>query len=241
MPYTYDYPRPAVCTDCVILGAPDAEDHQPLHTALGVLLIQRNREPFAGTWALPGGFVEIDEPLEVAAYRELREETGLEPAALQPLGIYGAPGRDPRGRTISAVYTTVVRRGDAQIIAGDDAGEAAWFPAAEPPALAFDHAEILGDARRFWAEYLMHRPFGRNLIGPTFTLAELRQLYEIVLGRALPGRAFSRWIRDSGVVERARESEQHRAKTRTRRATYCFRVELYRQYQQAGFVPPPFR
>ena len=115
---------------------------------LEVLLIQRGNEPFQGGWALPGGFVEIDEDLPDAAARELEEETGLRPAALEQVGAWGAPGRDPRGRTISVVYLTSVSRESSKSTAGDDAARAEWFPLSRLPELAFDHAEILAEARR---------------------------------------------------------------------------------------------
>jgi 8-oxo-dGTP diphosphatase len=110
-----------------------------------VLLIRRGHPPFEGSWALPGGFVDPGERVAEAAVRELREETEVEAGALELLGVYDTPGRDPRGHTVSVVYTArlaaaVPARG------GDDASEARWFPTGELPELAFDHALILGDA-----------------------------------------------------------------------------------------------
>lgn len=107
-----------------------------------VLLIKRKQAPFAGSWALPGGFVDMEESLESAASRELREETGMEGVALIQLHTFGDPGRDPRGRTISVVYFGVVSE-PSKPCAGDDAREAAWHPAHDPPPLAFDHAAML--------------------------------------------------------------------------------------------------
>lgn len=110
-----------------------------------VLLIQRAKPPFAGAWALPGGFLDIDEELAAAARRELREETSLKVARLLPLGTYGKVGRDPRGRTISVVYLAA---GDADRLrprAGDDAGAVAWHAVAALPRLAFDHRRIVRD------------------------------------------------------------------------------------------------
>ena len=136
--YTYDYPRPAVTVDVVII-TPGRDPH--------VLLIRRKADPFAGRWALPGGFIEMDEPLEAAARRELREETGVEAADLVQLGTFGDPGRDPRGRTISVVYLTRMSRDAVRVEAGDDAAAADWFPLKSPPPLAFDHDQILEAAR----------------------------------------------------------------------------------------------
>jgi len=135
MPYTYDYPRPAVTTDCIIFRHKDP---------LEILLIARKHEPFLGMWALPGGFVEIDEDLEEGAIRELREETNLIDVKLEQFRTYGKPGRDPRGRTISVVYYGFIRN-DEKATAGDDAAKVQWFGINNLPPLAFDHAEILSD------------------------------------------------------------------------------------------------
>jgi len=116
----------------------------------GVLLIQRGNDPFAGSWALPGGFVEAGERVLAAASRELFEETALEGDALELLGVYDTPGRDPRGPTVSVVY--VLRTADQPAVrGGDDAREARWFALDELPALAFDHAIVIADAVSFAA------------------------------------------------------------------------------------------
>ncbi|MBW2731352.1 MAG: NUDIX hydrolase [Deltaproteobacteria bacterium] len=133
---TYKYPRPALTVDCVIFGV--GEDD------LKVLLIQRDLEPFAGQWALPGGFVNMEEDLQDAALRELHEETGLqENVPLQQLFTFGDVGRDPRGRTVSVVYYASVKISEHPLRAGSDAQAADWFPAQDTPTLAFDHAKIL--------------------------------------------------------------------------------------------------
>jgi 8-oxo-dGTP diphosphatase len=115
-----------------------------------VLLIRRKNQPFEGRWALPGGFVDPHEPLEDAARRELWEETNVEPARLEQLHTFGAPGRDPRGWTVSVAYLAILEEGAAQALqpqAGDDAAEVGWFDLCDPPPLAFDHADILACAR----------------------------------------------------------------------------------------------
>jgi 8-oxo-dGTP diphosphatase len=137
--YVYDYPRPCVTVDIVVV----TREPSPR-----VLLICRKRPPFEGMWALPGGFIEMDETLEESARREFREETGLQARKLIQLGTYGDPGRDPRGRTISVAYLAEVSAVQAPT-AGDDADDARWFPLAKLPRLAFDHREILRDARSF--------------------------------------------------------------------------------------------
>jgi 8-oxo-dGTP diphosphatase len=137
--FVYDYPRPAVAVDLVIV----TREKEPL-----VLLVQRKHEPFAGKWALPGGFVNMDETLEQAARRELLEETGVLVAKLQQLGTFGDPGRDPRGRVISVVYLAEIKPGSVRPQAADDAAAVGWFTLHRPPPLAFDHAAILALARR---------------------------------------------------------------------------------------------
>jgi 8-oxo-dGTP diphosphatase len=135
--YCYAYPHPAVTVDVALFsGAPSARR---------VLLIRRAAPPFQGCWALPGGFVDIDEDLPDAARRELQEETGLDAPALRQLGAYGTPGRDPRERVISVVYLAELR-GQPLPVAGSDAAEARWFEVSALPELAFDHARILDDA-----------------------------------------------------------------------------------------------
>ena len=132
--FSYPYPRPSLTVDIVLVTV---EPHPR------VLLIQRKAEPFAGRWALPGGFVDQDERLIDAARRELKEETGLDQSDLEQLHTFGDPGRDPRGWTVSVAYLARVRPDELKPIAGDDAADVGWFPLHSPPPLAFDHAEIL--------------------------------------------------------------------------------------------------
>lgn len=142
--YTYKYPRPSVTVDLVVFGKERGTTR--------VLLVRRKARPFAGRWAIPGGFVNMGEPFEAAARRELKEETGFHartPIAF--IGVFGAPRRDPRGRTISVAHATVVRGHLPSIKGGDDAAEAAWVPLDEALGLAFDHVEILAAARA-WLE-----------------------------------------------------------------------------------------
>lgn len=135
MSYTYTYPRPAVTVDCLIFS--------PSGQSTWLLLIQRDKPPFEGSWALPGGFVDIDEPLETAAHRELEEETGIRDIWLQQFHTFGKPGRDPRGRTISVVYSGFMDHNSQQAMAGSDARNARWFDILHLPELAFDHHEII--------------------------------------------------------------------------------------------------
>ena len=142
--YVYEYPRPAVTVDVAIV----TRDEKPR-----VLLIRRKHDPFAGCWALPGGFVDMEESLEAAARRELIEETGVPTASLQQLRTFGDPQRDPRGRTISVVYLAQVDADAVLPQAADDAAEVGWFSLARPPKLAFDHKEILAHVRKHLKEH----------------------------------------------------------------------------------------
>lgn len=137
--YCYDYPRPAVAVDMAIV----TRERPPR-----ILLIRRKHNPFAGQWALPGGFVNMDEDLENAARRELFEETGVRAAKVEQLHTFGSPGRDPRGRVISIVYLARVNPSAVKPVAADDAAAVDWHPLRRPPALAFDHAVILRLVRR---------------------------------------------------------------------------------------------
>ena len=132
-------PRPMLTVDVVAVASPA--------DARRVLLVERANPPFAGHWALPGGFVERGEQVKDAARRELAEETGLRVGGLELLGVYDTPGRDPRGWTVSVVYLARLPR-EESVAGGDDAREARWFPVEGLPELAFDHALILADAAR---------------------------------------------------------------------------------------------
>ncbi len=139
MSYVYEYPRAALTADAVVIGVAGVE--------LSVLLIQRLREPFAGCWALPGGFFDMeDESVEHAAVRELQEETGLRGVSLEQLHTFSRKGRDPRGRTVSVACYGVVEQAAAQPVAADDATAVRWHLLSTLPPLAFDHAEVIQKA-----------------------------------------------------------------------------------------------
>ena len=133
--YIYDWPRPMVTVDAVVFGF--------FENKAKLLLIKRKKEPFKGKWALPGGFIEIDEELEDAVVRELAEETGLADIKLEQMHTFGTVGRDPRGRQITIVFMGIATKGQTRIKAGDDAAKAQWFDIEElPKDMAFDHNEI---------------------------------------------------------------------------------------------------
>ena len=246
MSYTYKWPRPSVTVDCVVFGL-----HQEM-SELQVLLIERKDEPFKGSWAFPGGFAEVrddgdqGEDLEVAARRELREETGIEVDYLEQLCTVGTPGRDPRGRVITVTYYALVRSKDHVAKGGDDAKTAQWFSMksrmlsgfghiAKTP-LAFDHSAILEVALRRLQGKVRYAPVGFNLLPQKFTLSELQGVYETILMRTLDKRNFRRWAKrmlDPGILLPAgmQQTVPHRAA-----ALYRFDKRAYDKAARDGFT-----
>lgn len=225
MPHTYEYPRPALAVDCAVLGFDEGD--------LKVLLIQRGLEPFKGKWALPGGFVRMEESLDEAARRELAEETGLKGVFLEQLYTFGEVKRDPRGRTVSVAYFALVKLAEQKVQASTDAASAAWFSANETPSLAFDHAKILDTALTRLRNKVRYVPIGFELLPTRFTLTQLQHLYEAVLGRELDKRNFRKKALALGVLRETNELEQgvsHRAAR-----LYGFDEEKYQRLVKKGF------
>lgn len=192
--FSYDHPRPALTVDIVTFTLREEK--------LQVLLIRRGEPPFKDAWALPGGFVRMDESLEQAAQRELEEETGIAEAYLEQLYTYGDPGRDPRGRVVTVAYFALIPAGKPiRAEGGSDAAGACWFPLTGLPVLAFDHAEILRYALRRLRYKLEYTAVGFELLAEEFTLSELQATYEIILGEALDKRNFRRRILEANIIE----------------------------------------
>jgi len=187
MAFQYRFPRPAVTLDLVAFAL----------TASGprVLLIQRARDPFAGRWALPGGFLDMDEDLETGARRELMEETRLEVGALWQIGAFGAVDRDPRGRTVSVAFLAVHGGDPPAATAGDDAAEARWRPANRLPRLAFDHRDVVRAARERLAERAHEPARLATLLPPHFTLRDLQLLHEFAAADGTDSPTFARRAR----------------------------------------------
>ena len=186
MPFTYEYPRAALTVDCVVFGFGQGE--------MQVLLIERGLEPFRGKWALPGGFVRVDEALEDAARRELEEETGLRDVFMEQLCTVGTVNRDPRERVVSVCYYALVKLADHSTRAATDAADARWYPVSKVPRLAFDHADILATALARLRGKLRWEPIGFELLPEKFTLSQLQHLYEAVLGVELDKRNFRKKV-----------------------------------------------
>jgi len=226
MGFTYDYEMPSVAVDCVIFGL-DLDDN-----TLKVVLVERGLEPFAGKWAIPGGFVRKGESLDEAAMRELREETGIDEVFLEQLYTFGGPGRDPRGWVISVAYYALVSPDKHSIVAATDARRAQWFPANRLPRLAFDHTSILEVALERLRGKLTYAPIGFELLPEKFTIKQLQRLYEIVLGRTLDNRNFRKKIFSMNVLRELDEMQQgvpHRAAR-----LYKFDVRKYKQLTSRG-------
>ncbi len=198
--YQYQHPHPAVTTDIVIFTIQEKQ--------LKVLLIRRLREPFQNGWALPGGFVEIDEDLEQAALRELREETGISGVYLEQLYTFGQPDRDPRERVITISYYTLVPIDRLSVGAGSDARELGWFDIEGLPELAFDHRQIVSKAKQRLSAKLVYSTIAMQFMPRRFTLSELQKVYEIINGEALDKRNFRKRVLaydcmvDTGEVRR---------------------------------------
>lgn len=168
---------------------------------LRVLLIKRKYDPFAGVWAIPGGFVMPDESLEKAAVRELAEETGVTDVYIEQLYTFGDPGRDPRARVITVAYFALVPYNAIRHRPGTDAAETQWFSVFDLPPLAFDHREILEYALTRLRYKLEYTSVGFQLLPDVFTLTDLQKAYETILGEQLDKRNFRRKILASGILQ----------------------------------------
>ena len=226
MAHAYEYPRAALTVDGVVFGLDDSD--------LKVLLIQRDLEPFAGRWALPGGFVNVDESLEDAARRELQEETGLKNVYLEQLYTFGDVRRDPRERIVSVAYYALVKLSDHRVQAATDARNAAWFAVSDTPSLAFDHQKILHAALERLKGKVRYQPIGFELLPTKFTLSQIQHLYETVLERPLDKRNFRRKLLAMDFLEETDEIEQDVAHRAAR--LYRFNEAKYRRLAKQGFL-----
>ncbi len=220
-----EFPRPSVTVDVVIFTLRDND--------LQVLLIKRGHAPFRGRWALPGGFVRMEESLAEAARRELAEETGVTDVYLEQLYTFGEPDRDPRGRVISVAYVALVPAPMA-VHGSSDVGEAAWWPVKELPPLAFDHTSIVQYALMRLRYKIEYSSVGFRLLPPEFTLSELQKAYEIVLAEPLDKRNFRRRIIEAGVIE---PLEQVRAGEGRPARLYRFRPDAVAEVKARRLFP----
>ena len=206
MTFSYEYPRAALAVDCVVFGLDE--------TDLKVLLIQRKLHPFQHAWALPGGFVHLDETIDEAARRELEEEAGVTDVYLEQLYTFGTLDRDPRERVVTVAYYALAKLSDHRIRAATDAMGVGWFGLDDLPKLAFDHAGIVTRAHDRLRGKVRYAPIGFELLPPRFSLTQLQRLYEIILGTDLDKRNFRKKILAMDLLVETDEVEQgvrHRA------------------------------
>jgi 8-oxo-dGTP diphosphatase len=187
------YDRPSVTVDVVMMSLRQRD--------LQVLLVKRRSWPYEGMWAIPGGFVNMDESLEMAAKRELKEETGLQDVYLEQLYTFGDPGRDPRTRVITVVYFALLDSERLQVKASSDAVDVEWFSVYNLPPLAFDHEKILQYALNRLRGKLDYTTIAFSLLPEQFTLRELQRVYEIILHRKLDKRNFRKKVLATGILE----------------------------------------
>ncbi|MGH2538332.1 MAG: NUDIX hydrolase [Candidatus Promineifilaceae bacterium] len=185
--------NPAVTVDVVVFSL--------IGEKLFVLLVQRKHPPFAGAWALPGGFVELGESLAEAAARELAEETGIGDIYMEQLYTFGDPERDPRQRVISVAYFALAPADAIAHRPGEEAAATNWFPTDDLPLLAFDHSEIVAYAVTRLRYKLEYTSVGFRLLPDEFSLSELQRAYEIVLNEKLDKRNFRRKIMAAVILE----------------------------------------
>lgn len=226
MAFTYEHPRPALAVDCVVFGLGER--------TLELLLVERDLEPFAGRWALPGGFVRVDESIDAAARRELLEEAGVAPGVLEQLGAFGDVGRDPRERVVSIAHWALVRGERHRPRASTDARSARWFPLHDRPPLAFDHDAIVAAAVERLRVEVRWRPVGFDLLPEVFSLTELQRLHEMVLGRPLDKRNFRKKVLAMELLEdtgRLDEGVRHRPPR-----LYRFDRAAYERLSREGFA-----
>jgi len=190
-----DYPQPSVTVDIIIFTIQEKK--------LKVLLVKRGIEPFKGMWAIPGGFVRINESLEEAAERELKEETGVEADYLEQLYTFGDVKRDPRGRVITVVYFALIKPEKINLKASTDAFEAKWFSVNNLPKLAFDHAKILKYALKRLRWKFEYTTTAFSLLPKKFTLTQLQEIYEIVLGKKFDKRNFRKKILSLKILKKS--------------------------------------
>lgn len=225
MSFSYAHPRPALTVDAVVFGYDES--------LLRVLLIERGVDPFEGRWALPGGFVRMEETLDEAVRRELLEETALSRLYLEQLYTFGALDRDPRQRTVSVAYYGLVKLADHKVRAATDARNAAWFDLDDLPDLAFDHGVIVEAALERLRGKVRYRPIGFELLPDKFPLRDLQTLYEVVLGEPVDKRNFRKKVLAMGLLEELDEVEQdvsHRAAR-----LYRFDERAYKRLTKQGF------
>ena len=215
-----------VSVDAVVFGYKKEE-------GISVLLIKRKYSPYEKMWALPGGLVKNDEPLETAVHRELQEEAGIDVQYLEQLYSFGAPDRDPRNRVISIAYFGLIKPDMYQLSASTDAEDVEWFNYKSLPTLAFDHSSIIETAISRLRGKIAYEPVGFELLDLKFPFSDLEELYRILLDRDIDRRNFRKRIMSLGIVEELDETIQR--KTGRPAKLYQFNQTRYFELKERGY------
>lgn len=210
--------------DCVVFG--------PYDTEMKLLLIMRNKPPYKGKWALPGGFLEGNETLEEAAIRELQEETGISEVVLKQFHTFSAINRDPRGRVISTAFWAIVIPDIHHLNPSADAEDAQWFPFKKLPPLAFDHQHIIQKAYINLKQHFITTPLAFDVLPPKFTLTQLQNLYEIIFNHYLDKRNFRKKILKIPFIKETRSMLTGKRQRPSK--LYTFDYSVYKDFESSG-------
>ncbi|RPE13969.1 NUDIX domain-containing protein [Chitinophaga lutea] len=186
------YQNPALAADLVVFGYYD--------NTLSVLLLNSKAEPFKDCWTLPGAFVQMEETLQQACSRILTTKLGMDKVYLEQLYTFDDPQRDPRGRVVAVAHYALINPKKFEVVAGQMANDVRWFPVKKLPALGFDHKEMFGVALQRLRSKILYFPVGFELLDEQFTMTELHELYECILGIGIDRRNFRRKILDSEYI-----------------------------------------
>jgi len=214
----HQFEKPSVTADIVIFTIKDND--------LKVLLVKRKIAPFKDTWALPGGFVRINESLEDAAKRELEEETGVKDVYLEQLYSFGDPKRDPRGRVITIPFLALIDGEKVKLHASSDAEFAKWHSAYSLPQLGFDHKKIIDDALKHLRSEIENTNIAFQIMPEKFTLSELQRAYEIILDKKLDKRNFRKKLKELNILEQLFETKMEGAHRPAK--LYSFKEKEYK-------------
>lgn len=216
----------ALSIDCLIFGFKKGE--------LDILLVQHGEGISKGKWALPGGWIQYDESVDESAYRLLKDLTGLSRIYLEQLKVFGEVDRYPQKRVITIAYFAMVKPDDYELHAGFTAADAKWFKISEVPRLPYDHDKILRYGLKHLKHKVKHEPIGFNLLPKKFTLHQLQEVYEAVLGHKVDKPNFRRKLFNMNLLVACKEKQKdvsHRAAN-----LYRFDKKIYNKLKEKGFV-----
>ena len=222
--FKYEFPRVLLAVDAVVF----AYDEE-----LKILLIKRGIEPFKGEWALPGGFLRVDETLEEAVKRELKEETNIDQLYLEELQSFSSVDRDPRDRVVSVAYYALVNLENYKIKADTDASDVKWFSFNDIPKLYFDHKLIIEKAIERLRNKIEYKPIGFELLPEFFTITQIQNLYEVIFGKQLDKRNFRKKLLKTELLIETKKIDSEGVKRPAK--LYKFNKEKYHELEKTGF------